>query len=149
MYKLEGYRHNGELTLVDFIYLFFIKLNKKYKTIDDSLDPSDNDYLVCYQGRDRSLGDIHMICESYYPGVTRDKVKTILLDFGINLVGHFCLDIGKRIYSIIDARSGWSALHAGEFDEYGEQIFYKNHMDINKDKINKQLIYEIIEKYGL
>ncbi len=49
---LENYVHNEKLTLVDFIYLFLVKLNQKHDTIFE--DGS----IQCGDSRERSLGDI-------------------------------------------------------------------------------------------
>ncbi len=87
---IENYKHNEELTLADFLYLFLTKLNPYRTTLYDSGEQQ------CSNNRERSLGDITSICQTYYPNVTQDEVKEVLLNFGGDLVGHFCGTISKK-----------------------------------------------------
>lgn len=141
-YKLEKYTHDERLTLIDFIYLFFVKLNDKFSTVD----PENDDYLICHSGRSRSLGDIYKICKYYYPTTTIEEVKELLLDFGTNLVGHFCNDIDRRVYSIKAKWRNWGSYGDHREDEFGEPIEYRV-VDKSTHKINRKLVKEIIKKY--
>lgn len=119
----KEYNHEKDLPLKDFLYEFFTNLNENYHT-----RYLENDKIQCYPNHTRSLGDIHAICATYYDGITREQVKEELLDFGRDLVGHYCGDINKRVYSIRQApdREDWDQLGFGRLDEYGDPIEYKN-----------------------
>lgn len=88
-------------------------------------------------GCHRSLGDIHEICEYYYPGVELDYIKKVLLSFGEDLVGHKCSTINKRIFRLRTHPNykDWSQLSEGEKDEYGELIIYLNDYEAENIKL--------------
>ena len=87
------YTHNNELSLTEFIYYFLTKYNLEYYTVDGEGN------IQCGTGKHRSLGDITEICKSYYD-TDKEEVKKILLNFGSDLVGHYCPDIEKRVYEL-------------------------------------------------
>lgn len=116
--KLEGYIHQ-EQPLETFITNFLIDYNENYNTVDE-----DENLQTC-SGKLRSLGDITAICNYYYPDVTKEEVKEILLDLGKDLVGHFCHDISKRIYTHIKVRPTYKQQGQGYEDEYGDKVEYR------------------------
>jgi len=108
-----------DITIKEFLKLFFTKLNPNYNTLFVK-----NNQIQCSYGKQRSLGDIYRITKYYYPSVTRKKVKNILLSFQDKLVGHWCPDIHKRIYEIKDNKFDWEQLLGPRFDEYREEFYY-------------------------
>ena len=137
MLKLQGYKHNKELKLNEFIYLFLMKLNQEYDTYDEK------DYMQCEARRSRSLGDITEICKFYYgEDITKEQVKEILMDFGSNLVGHYCGGMNKRAYGLRELKKNWIQMHTGKSDEYNEIIKYRkdNKYDGRELKKLKELI---------
>lgn len=117
-YILKNYVHNPELSLVEFIYLFLTKFNRKYSTFE-------GETFICDTYRSRSLGDITAICNGYNYETIKEEVKEILLDFGKNLVGHYCSGINKRVYEHKKLRSSWVQSNEGYKDEYGDTIDYR------------------------
>lgn len=116
---LDGYVHDEQLNLKDFLHLFFVELNNDYDTLDEEGE------LQTEAGRTRSLGDITAIVNSYYPDTSRDIVKETLLSFGSKLVGHYCGDIQARVYSHKDLYEYWTQGGEDRLDEYGDKITYK------------------------
>jgi hypothetical protein len=98
--------------------LFLVKFNNKYDTYHGKTKQ-------CDKGKHRSLGDIHLVCNTYYPGTKQEEVKEILLNFGSNLVGHRCKTIGKRVYSHEDLHPWFTQYSKNVKDEYGDTITYK------------------------
>jgi hypothetical protein len=129
--KLQNYEHNTNLNLIQFIYLFLTKLNLEHNTLTWYGEPK------CDVDRNRSLGDITAIYQTYYPTCTMQEVKEILLDFGEDLVGMYCSGIKKRVYQLLETKPGWRAYGYGipdskvEYDEYNEKILYRQE---NKNK---------------
>ena len=117
---LEGYKHDEKLSLKEFVEKFLTEFNYHYNTINE-----EGDYM-CGTERHRSLGDIYLICSSYYPEVNREIVKETLLGFGEDLVGHYCPTISRRVYSLQYApnKSTWKPCSTGLKDEYGDDIYY-------------------------
>lgn len=116
---LDGYIHNQEQSLKDFLYYFFLDYNNNYDTLDEEGE------LQTEAGRTRSLGDITAIVNSYYPNTSRDTVKETLLSFGSKLVGHYCSDIQARVYSHKDFHEYWCQGGEDRLDQYGDKITYK------------------------
>ena len=116
---LQDYEHKKQ-SLNSFIKNFLIKYNNTYTTLYP------NNKTQCYTQKSRSLGDIFMICQTYYPDCTLLKVKNILLSFENNLVGHFCGDINRRVYEHKDNKSHWGQCGMLEKDEFDELITYNN-----------------------
>lgn len=133
--KLKDYIHDQELSLTEFIFYFLKNFNKSHDTLNE-----DNS-LQCYKNKHRSLGDITAICKSYYPEATENIVKEILLDFGDDLVGHFCGNIDKRVYELRSNKEycNWEQGSKHTNDEYLNPINYKE-INLNKEKYPK--IYE-------
>lgn len=124
---LEGYHHDASLSIVDFIHLFLVKFNKEFDTIYNNTKE-----LQCCSGRHRSLGDICNICRAYYPEITIEEVKEILLDFGSYLVGHYCPDIEKRVYALKTGQSAlWGQGAIGGSDEFENPISYRKELKHN------------------
>jgi hypothetical protein len=119
MLFLENYVHNEQQTLKDFLFHFFVDYNEDYDTVDRDGN------LQTEKGKSRSLGDITEIVNSYYPDTPRDTVKEVLLDFGSDLVGHYCGDIRKRVYSHRATHPYWEQCSTDKKDEYGDIISYK------------------------
>ena len=127
--------HDDTLTLTEFIFHFLTDYNQNYNTVDEEGN------IQCYSGKHRSLGDITEICKSYYD-TDREEVKEILLNFGSDLVGHYCPDIYKRIYELkgIKDHDNWEQQGTYRNDEYDNPIEYRT---IN---LNKQLYPHLYEK---
>lgn len=115
---IENYIHDEKLTLNQFIELFLVQLNENNNTIYNS------NKIQCKSGKTRSLGDIYLICKSYYPNVTKKQVKRSLLYLGNNLVGHYCPTIEKRVYSHKHVHPYWIQGRSAGFDEYYHKLFY-------------------------
>jgi hypothetical protein len=100
-YKLIGYHHT-EMTLLNFLEVFFSTLNKIYATHTNN--PVIN-YLVCEPNKKRSLGDIFLICRHYYPDCTLKEVHNLLIS--MPLISFICdtksshnyLNESKRIFA--------------------------------------------------
>lgn len=136
--QIEKYEHDEQLTLADFLYLFLVDLNERWNTLyqDGSLQ--------CLSCKHRSLGDIHQICITYYPNVTIEEVKETLLNFGSNLVGHYCRDIHKRVYCLNFNNKYISyCQNDNGIDEYDNYLDYKFN---NTNTINYELINRIIKR---
>ena len=110
--------------MLDRVYLFLTKLNNNYDTFNE------HDNIQCYKGKHRSLEDIANICKTYY-NTNPDEVKQILLNFGDNLVGHYCNTIHKRVYEHKHLYYYWTQENSGKNDEFGLPILYEE-VDINK-----------------
>jgi len=151
--SLKDYTHNEELSLVEFIYLFLVKFNEEHETINEENKITTD---IC---KLRSLGDIFAISNTYYPDSTMEEVKEILLNFGYNLVGHFCEDIAKRVYLHRHLHVDSQQLDSGDheydeydednddyrmFDEYCEDINYRI-IDTNKELIRQNIVSTIIK----
>jgi hypothetical protein len=122
---LKGYKHK-KCKLEVFLYRFLTVYNATYCTYY-----SNTGSRQCLPRRGRSLGDIHLICRSYFPTVKRETVKNALLNFGTNLVGHYCSHISKRVYEHRHLKKWYDRCSSGRNDEYGDKITYKNE---NKNK---------------
>ncbi len=99
-YKLQGYFHDHNLSLEEFILLFINKLNREFITVTNN--PTVN-FDVCGIRKRRSLGDIFLITLHYYPSVTVKEVHETLHNLYTKekITGIYCTDIKKRVYSSI------------------------------------------------
>ena len=115
-----------QMSLDEFVYMLLWKYNHDYCTMNE-------DCLVeCFPHSSRSLGDIFRIAATYYPRARLWQIRDILLNFKDELVGHFCSDIGRRVYELKKNRYSWSQMTCGAYegeesitkDEFGVPIFY-------------------------
>ena len=92
-YYLENYEHNKILLLDEFIINFIRNYNNQYNTKKRLL------YFIpitiCGIGRRRSLGDIFLICKTYYPNCKIDDVLKILYE---NTSYSRCNEIKKMVF---------------------------------------------------
>ncbi|MFW5889305.1 MAG: hypothetical protein ACOCUD_02885 [Bacillota bacterium] len=121
---LKNYEHPEGISLRDFLFDFFTTANEEHYTMEITKDGEHK--IQCSPGKIRSLGDIHRICTTYYDGVTRKQVKEELLNFKKDLVGHYCPDIHKRVYSLKAVHPDWCQECSCGNDEYGDPITYRN-----------------------
>lgn len=94
LYYLEGYVFNEALNLDVFIYHFIITLNNNHYTYKKG------DTLVCRSHKRRSLGDIFLICKTYYPDCTIEDVVKVLIYLceTQRVSGSRCSDIHKFVF---------------------------------------------------
>lgn len=121
--KLRGYKHSKQ-PLKDFIRWLLSTGAEKFDTMYL------NNRLQCRRGSFRSLGDIFRICKYYYPDTTFTEVRRLLLKT-MEMRGHFCSEVEKRVYS---TQYGWKSLSIGDIDEFGFPIYYYNGPKKCKDR---------------
>ena len=94
LYYLEKYVFDETLNLDVFIYHFITTLNNNHYTYK-----KDN-ILVCRSHKRRSLGDIFLICKTYYPDCTIEDVVKVLIDLceTQKIAGSRCSDIHKFVF---------------------------------------------------
>ncbi len=119
--KLEGVKENDiplNMSLKDFIHKFWTDWNERLATQKVS------GAIHCMPGKGRSITDLFLLADYYYPGVRYNQVKDEVLSFGTNLRGHYCPDVERRICSHVDIRPRWGQYGQDELDEHGESIYY-------------------------
>lgn len=116
--KLIGYVHRKR-PLKRFLRWYLAVGWKKYESIALS---EDKDYTD--RRKFRSLGDIFRICYNYYPGTTFAEVRRHVLK--LDITGHTCPHIGRRIFVLARAKPFWLPLDIGSHDEFGFKVYYYN-----------------------
>lgn len=111
LFYLKGYFFDETLNLNDFIYRFITFLNNNYNTYKKE------DVLICRAGRRRSLGDIFLICKTYYPDCTIEDVVKVLINLceTQKIAGSRCLDIHKFVFH--KQSSVYSSHHPVEYSD--------------------------------
>jgi len=130
--KFDGYNHDHNISLQDFIKNFII-LNREYHTITNN--PVSNHYQCMFR-KNRSLGDIFLITKYYFPNITLIEVRTALLNTFKTM---YCSGIEKIVYiNDIDTYSQYLTSHpeykAWEYDEWG----MPNKAEITDDDIQEK-----------
>jgi len=142
--KLEGVQKSDiplNMSLKDFIYKFWTDWNENLAT--QRMSGS----IHCMSGKGRSITDLFLLANYYYPDVRYQEVKDTVLAFGLGLRGHFCPDVERRICSHIDIRSSWGMYSSDELDEFGNYIYYLDD-DGNKLKTTAQAAEACATKNG-
>lgn len=117
--KFEGVVREKKQNLESFIYTLLTKHVTNNNTV-----VAVTGEVCCGKGKLRSLGDIFRICSYYYPGVRLATVKSTLLNFGSDLVGHYCGTVKRRVYTHSEVKPGF--IQSGKYsrDEFGDSIEY-------------------------
>lgn len=124
-YYLSGYNHNcDKYPLNKFIRNFIIRDRHIYNTIDIKTNKD-----ICDTGRRRSLGDIFLICRSYYPQCTIHEVLEILVDLleSRQIYGCYCNTINKYVF-----HRDSDVYRRSDRVEYSSTISFKNIIDAYK-----------------
>lgn len=119
---LNGYIHNSSLSLQDFIKKFFdiegSSLNRTFHTYSTVTKLS-----TCYKGARRSVGDMFLLCRTYYPECTLREVHEYMqslpsLKLGIS--SNWCSAAQKRVYKNY-SETVYNDQHyqVGNIDEHG------------------------------
>ena len=76
-YKLEGYLHDHNMSLKDFVKEFILNFNFKYPTVTNN--PVVN-HVICREGKSRTMSDIFLISKYYYPDASFKEIRQTLID---------------------------------------------------------------------
>lgn len=124
-YYLEGYNHNCENhPMAKFIKDFIVIGRHVYFTTDIK-----DGKTVCDTGRRRSLGDIFLICRSYYPQCTIHGVLEVLVQLleSREIYGCYCNTINKYVF-----HRDSDVYRRHDKVEYNPNINFKNVIDAYK-----------------
>lgn len=94
LYYLKDFTFDEKFDLYQFVNYFIISLNNRYYTYKKE------DVLVCRSHKRRSLGDIFLICKTYYPDCTIEDVLKVLINLceTQKIAGSRCSDIHKFVF---------------------------------------------------
>jgi len=108
--------------LKTFIKRFILCYNLDYLTVRVF-----DDQIVCGRRKRRSLGDIYLLCRSYYPSCTLEEVLIILITLCEKgtIFGSYCNQINKYVFHVS------SNLYRRESDvEYSDKIIFRDLVDV-------------------
>lgn len=94
LYYLKYFTFDKKFDLYQFVHYFIISLNNSYYTYKKE------DVLVCRSHKRRSLGDIFLICKTYYPDCTIEDVLKVLITLceKQKIAGSHCSYIHKFVF---------------------------------------------------
>jgi hypothetical protein len=110
----------------DFISKFFKNFNLIYDTYE-----TDTNRIICRRHRRRSIGDLYLICKSYYPDTRLDDVIKCLIKLikSETIAVSKCSDIKKYVFVLKDS-------------------YTNNHMDKDVEFIHGVSFKQLITYYG-
>lgn len=110
---------SSKVTLSEFIHSFLYHYNNTFPTCDK------NKKVTTPTGKRRSLGDIYMICRSYFPDVTLKDVLRVLC-FITESRGYrssYCYQINKRVWYYSKTKMN-AVYDKNKTDEWGHRYSY-------------------------